>query len=721
MKLFTHTLFFFLLVTQISFAQWEWQYPLPQGNTLNDVFFTDAYNGTAVGDIGTIIRTTNGGIDWIVQDSGTELNLTGVNFINNDIGYVVGANRMYYSNEGRILRTTNGGATWTSQLIDSVQLNDIYFTDSNNGMAVGNNGKIWKTTDGGIIWNEQNIPATNTNLNAVSFIDNNIGCITGSDIVLKTEDGGISWIQQNIGVPHSGTSLRDVCFTDVNNIWVCGYDPWTDWKGIIFKTTDGGTTWSYQFHPETQGLNSICFANQDLGWTVGSDFYNSTILKTTNAGDTWEQQSSNNGSQLNAIFILNVNEAWIVGKGGTIRKTTDSGANWININGEQADLKDVIFLDLMNGWAVGGGGTVLKTTNGGFSWNLQSTAGTLTLRAVYFCDENNGWAVSDGNYYDTSKVFHTTDSGTTWNSQINIPSSSLSDIFFLDANTGFAGGGNGGSIFLSTTNGGLTWNAVYDTLVSIRRIQFINENIGYILSTIEGWYSPFLIYKTEDGGETWNIKLETGDWPGLYDMYFWDADNGIAVGRAVFRTTDGGETWTDTLTLSSVYSPEIYVYMNQVTAVGSGGQIYQSTDFGVTWNSQTSGTEKYLEGVFFINALNGWAVGDNGTIIHTTNGGVSFVQEEQIIELPTKFLLSQNYPNPFNPSTKIKYSVPQVSQVQIKVFDVLGNEIETLVNEEKPVGTYEITWYAEGLPSGVYFYQIKAGSFVETKKMVLMK
>ena len=161
--------------------------------------------------------------------------------------------------------------------------------------------------------------------------------------------------------------------------------------------------------------------------------------------------------------------------------------------------------------------------------------------------------------------------------------------------------------------------------------------------------------------------------------------------------------------------------MNQVTAVGSGGQIYQSTDFGVTWNSQTSGTEKYLEGVFFINALNGWAVGDNGTIIHTTNGGVSFVQEEQIIELPTKFLLSQNYPNPFNPSTKIKYSVPQVSQVQIKVFDVLGNEIETLVNEEKPVGTYEITWYAEGLPSGVYFYQIKAGSFVETKKMVLMK
>jgi len=88
---------------------------------------------------------------------------------------------------------------------------------------------------------------------------------------------------------------------------------------------------------------------------------------------------------------------------------------------------------------------------------------------------------------------------------------------------------------------------------------------------------------------------------------------------------------------------------------------------------------------------------------------------------PTAFSLFQNYPNPFNPSTKIKYSIPQSSNVVIKVFDVLGNEIETLVNEEKSTGTYEVTWYAEQLPSGVYFYQLKAGSFMETKKMILLK
>jgi len=99
--------------------------------------------------------------------------------------------------------------------------------------------------------------------------------------------------------------------------------------------------------------------------------------------------------------------------------------------------------------------------------------------------------------------------------------------------------------------------------------------------------------------------------------------------------------------------------------------------------------------------------------------GVVGVEDE--ISLPTEFSLEQNYPNPFNPSTKINYSVPQTSNVVIKVYDILGSEIETLVNEEKPTGTYELTWYAENLPSGVYFYRLKAGEFLGTKKMILLR
>ena len=88
---------------------------------------------------------------------------------------------------------------------------------------------------------------------------------------------------------------------------------------------------------------------------------------------------------------------------------------------------------------------------------------------------------------------------------------------------------------------------------------------------------------------------------------------------------------------------------------------------------------------------------------------------------PSKFSLFQNYPNPFNPSTKIKYQNANAEFVVLKVYDVLGREIATLVNEEKPIGTYEITWYAEQLPSGIYFYRLQADSFLETKKMILLK
>jgi len=89
--------------------------------------------------------------------------------------------------------------------------------------------------------------------------------------------------------------------------------------------------------------------------------------------------------------------------------------------------------------------------------------------------------------------------------------------------------------------------------------------------------------------------------------------------------------------------------------------------------------------------------------------------------LPSEFQLSQNYPNPFNPSTNIIYSIPQSSNVELKIYDILGNEIESLVNEEKSAGIYDVTWYAENLPSGVYFYQLRAGDFAETKKMLFLK
>jgi hypothetical protein len=89
--------------------------------------------------------------------------------------------------------------------------------------------------------------------------------------------------------------------------------------------------------------------------------------------------------------------------------------------------------------------------------------------------------------------------------------------------------------------------------------------------------------------------------------------------------------------------------------------------------------------------------------------------------VPASFSISQNFPNPFNPSTKINYEIPEKSKVNLKVYDILGNEIVTLVNNENQLGRYEVEFHAADIPSGVYFYRIQAGNFVETRKMILLK
>jgi len=97
------------------------------------------------------------------------------------------------------------------------------------------------------------------------------------------------------------------------------------------------------------------------------------------------------------------------------------------------------------------------------------------------------------------------------------------------------------------------------------------------------------------------------------------------------------------------------------------------------------------------------------------------IYDNNTLGAPLQFQLYNNYPNPFNPSTSIQYAVKDRQFVTLKVYDVLGNEVATLVNEEKPAGSYEVAFDAAQLSSGIYFYKLQAGSFVETKKMILLK
>lgn len=432
-------------------------------------------------------------------------------------------------------------------------------------------------------------------------------------------------------------------------------------------------------------------------------------------------------------------------------------AQWYQQNCETTkNLTAVTFIDDNSGFAVGDSGVILHTTNAGAIWE-QQIRGTIPLNDVFFNNANKGWIIGSSWWPSFVNILlQTTDGGSNWIEQILDTSLSLNSIYFINENIGWIAGAiysdsgfndNTFPIILKTTNGGSDWQLKSVTTsfpygYSLNEVFFIDANIGFAVGGgghIGGSYGS--IFKTTNGGENWVEQIALSS--NYKSIAFIDEQRGIAVGQhgmlggvpKIVRTTDGGINWVNAFyqqECCGVFNSVAIVNSNYAWAVGweysLGSTIFFISDNAVNWTSQIdSGLYlNSLNSVFFINSTTGWVVGDNGIILHTTNGGATFVEEEQTGEMPIEFLLCQNWPNPFNPSTKIKYSVPKSSNVVIKVFDILGNEIETLVNEEKPAGTYEIEFNSHSgevrnLPSGIYFYQIQAGSFVKTKKMLLLK
>jgi hypothetical protein len=377
-------------------------------------------------------------------------------------------------------------------------------------------------------------------------------------------------------------------------------------------------------------------------------------------------------------------------------------------------LSGVSFTDANNGTVVGG--IILRTTNGGTDWILQPSGTTEYLYAVSFIDANNETAVGSA-----GTILRTTNGGTDWTSQTSGTTYGLLGVSFPDANTGTAVGEHG--TILRTINGGTDWTAqTSGTTRDLLGVSFTDPNNGTAVGDVG------TILRTTDGGTTWTLQ-SSGTSNLLYGVSFTDANNGTVVGDVgtILRTTNGGGIPVELTSFTALTNGE-EVILNWSTATelnNHGFEVERSEDnicfdkvgfipgFGTTTEpkSYSFSDQSINNGTYYYRLKQ---IDFNGT--HEYSGVV-----EVEFRSFNSYLLEQNYPNPFNPSTKIKYWIQQSSNVTIKVFDILGNEIETLVNEEKPVGTYEITWYAEDLPSGFYFYTINAENFVETKKMILMK
>lgn len=145
---------------------------------------------------------------------------------------------------------------------------------------------------------------------------------------------------------------------------------------------------------------------------------------------------------------------------------------------------------------------------------------------------------------------------------------------------------------------------------------------------------------------------------------------------------------------------------------------YQSFATGITRGVVSSDFD--LDGKTDIAIIATDEFGHDSLFVIYNTGNISGIREETVQQVPENFSLSQNYPNPFNPSTTIEYSIPQAGLVTIQVYDILGREVATLVNEEKQRGSYSVNFNASNLSSGIYFYRLQASSFIETKKMILI-
>ncbi|HEY3250909.1 MAG TPA: T9SS type A sorting domain-containing protein [Ignavibacteria bacterium] len=429
----------------------------------------------------------------------------------------------------------------------------------------------------------------------------------------------------------------------------------------------------------------------------------------------WTLQGTVTGVGYPDISVFN--PTGLVVAGGTtgspkVFKSTNSGVNWTDISGNMTGTElgcvwavdgNLIFAgDVGAPGGAGGNAKVWKTTNGGTTWSvILSTGGTQGyFNGIVFSrtEPMIGIAQSDPpNPGDSFYVAKTTNGGNTWFTQSTI------------------------------STGGY---AAFNSVVCI-------DNLFYGWGS--GFSGPRRVIFTTDGGVTWSIK-DIG-MSGAYVAGFAmssDKTTGITVSNislpTVSRSTDSGFTWTTLNTSlpvsSSIVSRVKWVYGTNycylTSEIGISGCVGKSTDAGITWSiMNTSGiTDLFnIDLIYIGGTVYAYAINPSGQVIKLQEPiGIITINSN----VPSGFRLEQNYPNPFNPSTKIRFSIPLTLEkagrnVILAIYDILGKEITTLVNEELKPGTYEVEWDASSYTSGIYYYKLEASDFKETRKMVLIK
>jgi hypothetical protein len=411
---------------------------------------------------------------------------------------------------------------------------------------------------------------------------------------------------------------------------------------------------------------------------------------------------------------------------------------------------------------VGGGpsgvAAIFKSTNAGVAFTPITTTGiTLELFCIWAKDANiiyGGDGGAAGGAGGNAHVWKTTTGGTPWTSILSTGGTLgfINGVVFSRLNSlyGFAEsdpptGTTGVYWVQKTVDGGNNWTlqsppSLASGWASGQNTLFMIDNLFYGFGSSGPTTSLPKSYLTSDGGTTWYSAVMTGAPVGSTQHFCSNVTfstnklNGVGgssnTSTTISRTTNGGVSWVSQTIPSIVTtgylnakwvpnSSTVYIINSSATLT----QSFKSTDNGVTWSTLTwpAGVNSctHMDLVYSAGSAYLFAVCADGSVVKLVQT-VLGVNEPQS-SIPNDYKLEQNYPNPFNPTTTINYSIPKASYVTLKVYDVLGNEVMTVVNEQQTANNYSYNVDCSKLSSGIYYYTLNTGNYTATKKLTLVK
>jgi len=498
-------------------------------------------------------------------------------------------------------------------------------------------------------------------------------------------------------------------------------------------TTDGGATWILITESAFRTALPVIHPKRNLKTTefvdgIENSWQYDWIVPNTISNDCLLRASDKNDP---SVFDVSDGTFSIISAPSPIWRLQTSGAD--------STILCVDIVDTLLAWAGTEGGKVLKTTDGGVTWNVASSSLGGDVYSIAAID--NQKAIVIVNLPGVTRIRRTVSFGVSWGTvyEDTSPGAFLNAIHMFDEDNGFVVGDpvNSEWILLQTSDAGANWSSASSLTQNGSETGWSNS-MDWV-GDQHGWFGTDngQVYRTTDNGNTWTSSQTS--FTNSIAVAFTDEQTGIASGDGTDRTSDGGTTWT----VSPNQVPGTTFSGTAIKGTAgrwyfiSGSEVYKSYNHGDSFSLDYSQANvlQHIKMKVVPAGDNDWicgyAVGDNGTIAKYIEPYIVTNIGTDPYLVPEKFALQQNYPNPFNPTTTIRFSLPVNSDVKLVVYNMLGQEVATLLNEQRSAGTHSIVWNSSNtngviLSSGIYFYELKAngingGNFQEIRKMVLLK